>query len=126
MLKPIPPQILQSTATVKVCNGVDMYQNQTFDTYVVNRVHCQPTNEIRKTTNNTDCTLRSILFVDARLSKPSLDWYALLEQAHEKEGDMVVVVTDKKGALIGEFTVKGCDALRDDKDRLHHWEIALV
>lgn len=120
MLKPIPSRILKSTATVKVCNGVDRYQNQTYTDYTVKKVHIQPTNEIRKTQDNTDITLRSILFVDARVSTPSLDWYALLQTAHKKLGDMRVIVRNQ------EYTVVGVDELRDDTDGLHHWEISLV
>ena len=77
MLRPIPAQILKSTATVKVCTGVDMYQNQTYDEYTVKRVHLQPTNEVRKAQTDTEAVLRSILFVDARISTPALDWCAL-------------------------------------------------
>lgn len=120
MLKPIPSRILKSTATVKVCSGVDRYQNQTYTEYTVSKVHLQPTNEIRKTTDNTDVTLRSILFVDAHTSTPFLDWYALLQTAHINLGDMRVIVRDQ------EFTVIGVDELRDDTDCLHHWEISLV
>lgn len=125
-LRSIPSKILKSTATVTVCTGVDTYQNQTVDTYTVKRVHVQPTNEIRKTAENTDITLRSILFVDARISEPYLDWYGLLKTAHDNKGDMRVTVTDQHGVEIGQYTVAGCDALRDDTDNLHHWEIALV
>ena len=120
MLKPIPAKILQSTATVRVCSGVDAYQNQTYTDYTVNKVHLQPTNEIRKTQENTDISLRSILFVDARISKPSLDWYALLKTAHDNKGDMRVIVRGQ------EYTVMCVDELRDDTDTLHHWEIALM
>jgi hypothetical protein len=120
MLKPIPAKILKSTATVKVCSGVDMYQNQTYTEYTVKRVHLQPTNEIRKTQSNTDIVLRSILFVDARISTPALDWFALLEQAHSIAGDMRVVVRGQ------EYTVLSVDELRDDTDGLHHYEVGLV
>lgn len=120
MLKPIPSKILKSAATVKVCNGVDRYQNQTYTEYKVKRVHLQPTNEIRKTQSNTDCVLRSILFVDARISTPALDWCALFTQAHSIAGDMRVVV---RGV---EYTVFSVDALRDDTDNLHHYEVGLV
>lgn len=120
MLKPIPSRILKSTATVKVCTGVDLYQNQTYEEYTVRRVHIQPTNEIRKTQTNTDCVLRSVLFVDARTSTPHLDWFALLEQAHENGGDMRVTVRGQ------EYTVLSVDALRDDTDILHHYEVGLV
>lgn len=120
MLKPIPSKILKSAATVKVCSGVDRYQNQTYTEYSVKRVHLQPTNEIRKTQDNTEINLRSILFVDAKISKPALDWCGLLKTAHENLGDMRVIVRDV------EFTVVSVDELRDDTDNLHHWEISLA
>lgn len=120
MFRPIPSKILRSTATVKVCTGVDVYQNQTYDTYTVNKVHLQPTNEIRKTKDNTDIVLRSVLFVDARLSTPFIDWFTLLQTAHNNQGDMRVIVREE------EYTVLTVDALRDDSDRLHHFEVGLV
>ena len=120
MLKPIPARILRTTATVKVCSGVDRYQNQTYTEYALKRVHLQPTNEIRKTQDNTDITLRSILFVDARTSAPFLDWCALLQTAHDNLGDMRVIVRNET------YTVIGVDELRDDTDNLHHWEVSLV
>lgn len=119
MLRPIPQKILRTTATVKVCSGVDMYQNQTFTTYTVNHVHLQPTERIIKTSNNTDQQLNSILFVDVRHSSHQLDWAALLSQAHEKGGDVFITVRGK------EYTVATVDGLRDDTDHLHHWEIGL-
>lgn len=120
MLKPIPANILKTAATLKVCTGVDRYQNQTHDEYALKKVHLQPTNEIRKTQDNTDISLRSILFVDARISTPSLDWCSLLQTAHVNLGDMRVIV---RGV---EYTVIGVDELRDDTDNLHHWEISLA
>lgn len=120
MLKPIPSKILQSTATVKATTGVDRYQNPTYAEYTVKHVHLQPTNEIRKTPTNTDCVLRSILFVDARKSTPKIDWDGLFSVSHAKGGDMRVIVRDV------EYTVFSVDSLRDDTDILHHWEIGLV
>ena len=120
MLKPIPAKILKSTATVKVCSGVDRYQNQVYTEYTVKKVHLQPTNEIRKTQSNTEITLRSILFVDARTSTPLLDWSALLESAHAIGGDVRITVRGQ------EYTLLSVDALRDDTDNLHHFELGLV
>lgn len=120
MLKPIPSRILKSTATVRVCSGVDRYQNQTFTEYSVKKVHLQPTNDVRKTPDNTEIVLRSILFVDAHTSTPSLDWCGLFQAAHAALGDMRVIVRGE------EYTVVGIDALRDDTDNLHHWEVSLV
>ena len=120
MLRPIPAQILRSTASVEVCNGVDMYQNQTFNTYTVQHVHLQPAERIVKTLTNTDQQLNSVLFVDARRSTPALDWRQLLQSAHDHGGDMYVTVRGVR------YTVILAEGLRDDTDRLHHWEIGLV
>ena len=119
MLRPIPEKILRSTATVKACTGTDRYQNQTYQEFTVKKVHLQPTNEIRKTADNTDCTLRSILFADRRHSTP-LDWWGLFNNAHKIGGDVKVIVRGE------EYTVFSVDELRDDTDNFHHWEIGLV
>jgi hypothetical protein len=119
MLKPIPSRILRSTATVKVCNGTDMYQNQTYTEYTVDHVHVQPTEKIVKTKDNTDQQLTSLLFVDARRSTPALDWHALFQSAHDNGGDMRVVIRNV------EYTVEYVSGERDDTDKLHHWEIGL-
>ena len=120
MRRPIPAQILKSAATVKVCNGVDAYQNQTYTEYQLKRVHLQPTNEVRKTQTNTEVVLRSILFVDAKTSTPRLDWCKLLQDAHNIGGDVRIVV---RGT---EYTLLTVDELRDDTDNIHHWELGLV
>lgn len=120
MLTPIPSRILRSTATVKACTGIDRYQNQTYTEYTIHKVHVQPTNEIRKTPTNTDCTLRSILFVDARKSTPFIDWNAIFTTAQQLAGDVRVIIDGI------EYTVQSVDTLKDDTDILHHFEIGLV
>lgn len=121
MLRPIPSKILRSTAQVKVCTSIDAYQNQVYGTtYTVKNVHLQPTEKIVKTTTNTDQQLTGILFVDVRHSSPALDWRQLLQTAHDNGGDMRVTV---RGI---EYTVNYADGLRDDTDRLHHWEIGVI
>lgn len=120
MLRPIPRRILRSTATVEVCRAIDRYHNQVYDTYTVMNVHLQPSNEIRKGLQDTDFVLEGILFVDARISSPALDWVTLLKNANDAGGDMRVTVRGKT------YTVRTAEALRDDTDNLHHWEVGLV
>ena len=118
MLKPIPARILRSTAFVEVCTGTDAYQNLIYgETYTVTRVHLQPTERIVKSNTNTDLQLNAVLFVDVKHSSPALDWRKLLQTAHDCGGDMRVTVRDVT------YTVQTADGLRDDTDRLHHWEI---
>jgi len=119
MLKPIPAKIMRSTATVKACTGVDFYQKQTYGTYTLNKVHLQPTNELRKTAENTSNVLRAVLFIDRRHSSPDLPWLELFQTAQRYAGDIKITV---RGI---EYTVFSVDELRDDTDNFHHWEIGL-
>lgn len=119
MLRPIPSKILRSTATVKVCTAIDVYQNQTYATYTVDHVHLQPTDKIVKSKDNTDNQLSSVLFADRVHSTP-FDWSGQLEAAHRIGGDVRVII---RGT---EYTVLAVDALRDDTDHFHHWEIGLM
>ena len=119
MLRPIPAKIMRTTATVKAGTGKDFYGNPTYTEITVRKVHLQPTNEIRKTATNTDCTLRSILFADNRNSTP-LDWWRIFNTAHDLGLDVKVVVRGQ------EYTVFSVDELRDDTDHFHHWEIGLL
>ena len=110
---------MRSTATVKVCTRIDRYQNQTYETYTVKKVHLQPTNELKKTAENTSNVMRAVLFVDRRHSTPNLDWMNLFKTAQAIPGDIKVTV---RGI---EYTVFTVDELMDDTDCFHHYEISL-
>ena len=126
MLSPIPRRILRDTATFSVPSGFDRYQKPLEPTtYTVENVHIQADNSTHKTAQNTEVTLRGILFVDARYSMPALDYTALQEFVQELGGVMTVTVTDRHGGSMGPFTVAVVDALPDDEDNLHHWELGL-
>ena len=127
MLSPIPRRILRDTAVFSVPSGFVRYPNPgTPTTYTVENVHIQSDNSTHKTAQNTEVTLRGILFVDARYSTPKLDYEALQETAQAAGGVMTVVVSDKRGNPSGPYTVLVIDALPDDEDNLHHYELGLV
>lgn len=127
MLSPIPRRILRDTATFSVPSGFDRYQAPLSPTtYIVSNVHIQADNSTHKTAQNTEVTLRGVLFVDARYSAPKLDYEALQEAAQAAGGVMTVTVTDKHGSSTGPYTVLVIDALPDDEDNLHHYELGLV
>lgn len=104
---------------VEWCSGVDLYQNQTYAAQAVHNVHLQPTSAIVKSNTNTDEQLVGILFVDARYSEPKMDWRELLNIAHENGGDLRITVRGQT------YTALTADELRDDTDKLHHWEIGV-
>lgn len=127
MLSPIPRSILRDTLTLYVPKGFDRYQKALApDIYTVQNVHIQMDNHTIKRTDNTEVTLKGIIFIDGRLSAPRLDYEALQESAHAVGGVMTCKVTDKRGRTSGEYTVLTIDGLPDDEDNLHHWEIGVT
>ena len=127
MLSPIPRSILRDTLTLSVPTGFDRYQNPLKPTvYTVHNVHLQADNSTHKTAQNTEVTLRGVLFIDARYSTPSLDYEALQEATQALGGTMTATVANRHGSCSGPFDVIFVDGLPDDEDNLHHWEIGLV
>ena len=125
-LRPIPRQMLTDTAAVFVPSGIDRYQRPTGTTHTIAHVHIQNTNETRKTADNTEVTLRSLLFVDGRYSTPLLDLLALQESAQRAGQYMTLTVTDKRGNVTGAYTVQTVDAVPDERGNIHHYELGLV
>lgn len=107
-------------------SGFDRYQNPTGTTYTVASVHLQSDNSTHRTAQNTEVTLRGVLFVDGKISSPQLDYWALQSAAQQAGGQMTVTVKDRRGAVSGPFTVAVVDGLPDDEDNLHHWELGVV
>ena len=127
MLRPIPQSLLGDIATIKVCSGVDVWQNPSWQTYTVNNVHLQNTNEIKKSKDNTEVVLRAILFIDSILSQPNLDYAALVDQSEEAGKPMRCVVPDSNGNAAGDFEVLIVDLVPDvPATRVHHIELGLV
>lgn len=127
MLSPIPRRILRDTLTLTVPGGFDRYQNPTDPTvYTVQNVHLQADNSTHKTPQNTEVTLRGVLFVDARYSTPHLDFWALQAAVQAAGGVMTCSVTDRRGNTTGPYEVQVVDGLPDDEANLHHWELGLV
>lgn len=126
MLSPIPRRILRDTATFSVPTGIDRYQKPQTVNYTVQNVHIQSDNSTKRNAQNTEVTLRGVLFVDSRYSTPTLNFLALQTQAQQAGGVITCTVTDRRGGTTGPYTVEIVDGLPDDEDNLHHWELGLV
>lgn len=127
MLAPIPARMLHDTVTFKVVNGMDRYQNKTYDEYTVNNVHLQSSNDVIKRANDTEVQLKGVLFVDAKRSTPVLDLYALQQESLENGDTMRAIVYDASGAEVGDYAVLIVDDLTNvPANTRHHWELSLV
>lgn len=127
MLRPIPQQLLRDMVTIKVCTGMDAWQKPVWQETSVKNVHLQNTNEVRKTANNTEVVLRSVLFIDARRSVPSLDYDALAMQSEAAGRPMRAVVFNFKGQQVGDYEVLTVDTGPNvPSTDTHHVELGLV
>lgn len=127
MLSPIPRSILRDTLTLYVPQSFDQYQNPVnVSTYTVNNVHLQIDNSTIKRSDNSEVTFKGVVFVDARLSCPRLDYEELQEAVQAAGGVMTCRVTDRRGKTSKEMTILAVDALPDDEDNLHHWELGVA
>lgn len=113
--------------TLKVCIGMDVWQKPSWQDYTVQNVHIQNTNEVKKTKENTEVVLRSILFIDGRRSTPSLDYDSLAEQSQKAGKPLRCVVFNSRGQKYGEYEVLTVDPVPDvPATRIHHIELGLV
>lgn len=127
MLRPIPQQLLRDLVTIKVCTGMDAWQKPTWQEYAVSNVHLQNTNEVKKTRDNTEVVLRSVLFIDSVRSTPSLDYSMLVEQSESAGKPMRAIVTNASGVVAGDFEVLTVDLVPNvPSDTIHHIELGLV
>ena len=127
MLSPIPRSILRDTLTLYVPQSFDQYQNPVnVSTYTVNNVHLQMDNSTIKRSDNSEVTLKGVVFIDARLSCPRLDYEELQEAVQAAGGVMTCRVTDRRGKTSKEMTILAVDALPDDEDNLHRWELGVA
>ena len=126
MFTPIPRRILRDTMTLYVPTGFDRYQKPTNTVYTVQNVHCQSDNRTVKSQLNTEVTLSGTIFVDMRFSHPKLDYDALQEAAQAAGGTMTCTIRNKAGKTSKMYTIQVVDALTDDEDNLHHYELGVV
>lgn len=126
MLTPIPARILRDTVTFSVPVGITGYQQPSTTTLTVQRVHLQSDNTTRRTATNQEVTLRGILYIDARLSFPALDYWSLQTGAQAAGAVMTCTVKDRRGGVSGPYTVQTIDGLPDDEGNIHHWELGLT
>lgn len=127
MLRSIPQSLLGDIATIKVCTGVDAWQSPTWQEYTVRHVHIQNTNEVKKTKENTEVVLRSILFVDSKRSSPNLDYDTLAEQSQQAGRSLRCIVYNSAGQKYGDYEVLTVDPVPDvPAIKIHHVELGLV
>ena len=127
MLRPIPSRILRDSMTLQVCTGLDAWQKPTWEEYIVTGVHVQNTNEVKKTTTNTEVVLRSVIFVDTVRSQPALDYQALCDQSQAAGKPMRCTAQDASGNPLGNFEILTVDPVPDvPANRTHHIELGCV
>ena len=117
-MKPIPRKLLFHTVTLKVCTGVDAWQNPTYTDYTLSKVHLQPMHQTKKTADNTLITFEGLLLHDAHRST-ACDFATHKATADAAKGDLKIVFGSKT------YTVCSVEPLYDETGAVHHTELLL-
>lgn len=120
MLRPIPAKILTHSATLKQCSGIDVWENPTYTDTPLEHICIQPMHETRMDATNSQVTLNSVAFVDARLSSPAGFDFQAAQDASEANGAPLALIYNGR-----HYTVLTVDALCDDTGAYHHTELGL-
>lgn len=132
----MPRRILTDRALFFVPAGYDAYQKPTAEQRLeIHNVHFQGDNITKRVNTDasgydTEVTLKGVLFLDARYSRPAYgalpDLEELQRAAQRAGGVLTCDIFNRAGVSVGPYTVLTVDALPDDEGRLHHYEIGVV
>ena len=118
---PIPAKIMTHTVTLLYPEPADAWGHTVKRELTVSRVCVQPTNATIKSQQNTEVVLRSICFIDKRVSRPAgLDVQSMKDAAEAAGGQLQLVYGGKT------YTVQSVDVLVDSAGLYHHTEVGLV
>ena len=127
MLRPTPKPLLGDMMVLKVCTGVDDWENPTFKEIRVSNVHLQNIRSLTKSKDNTEILLTSTVFIDTKYSKPNLDYESLQMLSEQNGSQMRTVVYNSKGKALGDYAVVTVDPVPDYPDnKIHHIELGLI
>lgn len=120
MLRPIPAKILTHSATLKICTGIDVWENPSYRDVPLSHICVQPVHETRMDNTNTEVALTSMAFIDARLSSPAgFDFQAAQDESESKGAPMAFIYGGR------HYVVLTIDVLCDDTGAYHHTELGL-
>lgn len=119
MRKP-PKHVYSHSITLHVAQGVDVWQEVASADIAIEGVNVQPSSATVRNKDNTEVTLRAMLFADSRYTSPALDWWALKEQS-ETNGSLLTLTFEGN-----TFHVISVDKLYNEYGQLDHWEVGLI
>lgn len=121
MLDTIPSSILTHSATLRICTGVDVWENPSFQDVPLSRICIQPIHSTVMTKDNTEVGLNGTAFVDARLSLPVRYDFVSAQDTSEANGSPMHLIYQGR-----DYVVLLVDALVDDTGTYHHAELGLI
>lgn len=120
MIGTIPAQMLKDTVNIQTPETVDAWNIATSDLQTQYHVHLQSTDLFRRTANDMSATYKAVLFIDARLSFPFIDWEVLQNDAEQKGYQLQIEVNHNT------YTVVSVNSVHNDIGGLHHYEVGCV
>ena len=103
-----------------VCGSLDRWQSVNWVDYPIYGVNVQPTHDTTRTKDNTEVSMKAIIFIDSAYSNP---FESLLTLQNESEGNgHQMTVTFGAETL----TVAKVEPIYDEFCRLDHYEVSCI
>jgi hypothetical protein len=115
-----PKHIYGMTVTFHVATGIDRWSAVTWTDYPISGVNVQPSHDTARTKDNTEVSLKAIVFVDSAYSNPFLSLLALQNQSEANGHQMKVTWAGS------DMTVASVEPIYDEFCRLDHFEVGCI
>ena len=119
MRKP-PKHIYGMTVTFHVATGIDRWSAVTWTDYTITGVNVQPSHDTARTKDNTEVSMKAIIFIDSAYSNPFLSLVALQHQSESAGHQMKVTFGSD------EMTVAAVEPIWDEFCKLDHYEVGCI
>ena len=120
MLRPIPSILLNQMGVLHIPTNINAFQAVEYNDVELNKIHLQDTNVLKVTADNQEIMLKSILFIDCRLSSPQFDYSQLMSQAETLGTSLRITINGL------EYNILTVDAIPNVPSGIHHYELGLV
>lgn len=108
------------TVTFHVATGIDRWSAVTWADYPIAGVNVQPSHDTARTKDNTEVSMKAIIFIDSAYSNPFLSLVALQDES-EAHGHQMKVTFGSEN-----MTVASIEPIYDEYCRLDHFEVGCI
>lgn len=120
MVRKPPKHVYGMECTFHVASDIDKWSAVQWTDYAINGVNVQPAHDTTRTKDNTEVSVKAVIFIDSAYSNP---FYSLLTLQKESESHGHQMTVTWGGETM---TVATVEPLYDEFCRLDHFEVTCI